>query len=189
MNHPEEQAERKPERRDVLRMSNKESNRITRECLQTALIYLMSQMPFDKITISELVRRSGVSRTAFYRNYSSKEEILNELCTSFLDMIKESLDNPHFAECPYDWYYNFFQTIRENASSFRLLLQAQVVNTPVFRTFSISRELDRSTETAGHYQYLAWEGALSTIAVHWFQDGMKESIEFMSAFCADLFHR
>ena len=72
-------------RNDALRMSNKESNRFTRECLQTALIYLMGEKSFEKISISELVRRSGVSRTAFYRNYSSKEEILNEACTSILD--------------------------------------------------------------------------------------------------------
>ena len=53
-------------------LSNKEANKVTRECLQTALIQLMSQKPFEKITITELVRRSGVSRTAFYRNYESK---------------------------------------------------------------------------------------------------------------------
>ena len=66
-------------------LSNKEANKVTRECLQTALIQLMSQKPFEKITITELVRRSGVSRTAFYRNYESKEEILNEVCRSFID--------------------------------------------------------------------------------------------------------
>ena len=65
------------EKRDVLRMSNKESNRMTRECLQTALITLMGQKPFEKITISEIVRKSGVSRTAFYCNYDTKEDILN----------------------------------------------------------------------------------------------------------------
>jgi len=178
-----------PERRDILKMSNKESNRITKECLQTALIYLMGRMPFEKISISELVRRSGVSRTAFYRNYTSKEDILNELCTAFLDNMAESFSDPRFSDSPYDWYYDFFKSVQENAESFHLLLQAQMVNTPVFSTFSISRRLDRSTEISGHYQYLAWEGALSTIVVHWFQDGMKESIEFMSAFCADFLHR
>ena len=37
------------QKRDVLRMSNEESNRLTRECLQTALIQLMSEKPFDQI--------------------------------------------------------------------------------------------------------------------------------------------
>lgn len=71
-------------------LSNKEANKVTKECLQTALIQLMSQKPFEKITITELVRRSGVSRTAFYRNYESKEEILNEVCRSFIDSLSAS---------------------------------------------------------------------------------------------------
>ena len=73
-------------------LSNKEANKVTRECLQTALIQLMSQKPFEKITITELVRRSGVSRTAFYRNYESKEEILNEVCRSFIAVSYTHLD-------------------------------------------------------------------------------------------------
>ena len=64
------------EKRDVLRMSNKESNRLTRECLQTALITLMGQKSFDKITISELVRKSGVSRTTISALEQGKEKIV-----------------------------------------------------------------------------------------------------------------
>ena len=75
------------EKRDILRLSNFESNKLTKECLQTALIYLMGEKPFEKITITELVKRSGVSRTAFYRNYNSKEEILNEISDELTKMI------------------------------------------------------------------------------------------------------
>ena len=81
-------------------LSNKEANKVTRECLQTALIQLMSQKPFEKITITELVRRSGVSRTAFYRNYESKEEILNEVCRSFIDSLSASFSDPTFQKDP-----------------------------------------------------------------------------------------
>ena len=59
-----------------------------------------------------------------------------------------------------------------------------MLNTPVFSTYSISRKLDHSRESEEHYRFLAWEGALSTIVVHWSQDGMTESIEFMAEFCA-----
>lgn len=171
-------------KRDILRMSNRESNQLTRECLQTALIHLMSQKPFDKITVTELVKRSGVSRTAFYRNYASKEEILNELCNTFLDGLAASFSDSFFQKNPRQWYYMFFQTVTENATLFGLLLQAHVLNTPVFSTYSISKKLDHSVESAPHYEFLAWEGAFSTIVVHWFQDGMKESIDFMADFCA-----
>ncbi len=74
-------------KREVLRLSNIESNKITRECIETALILLMSEKDYSNITISEIVQRAGVSRTAYYRNYSSKEDILNTLLH---DVIKKN---------------------------------------------------------------------------------------------------
>lgn len=171
------------EKRDVLRMSNKESNRMTRECLQTALITLMGQKPFEKITISELVRRSGVSRTAFYRNYNTKEDILNEVGDVFMEVLTASFANGRFQNDRRSWYRGFFQLIQNNATTFRLLLQAHMLNTSLFSTYTIVKRLDPSEETISHYDFLAWEGALSTITVHWFQDGMKESIDFMADYC------
>lgn len=171
------------EKRDMLRMSNKESNRLTRECLQTALITLMGQKSFDKITISELVRRSGVSRTAFYRNYNTKEDILNEIGDVFVDILKKSFADGRFERDRRGWYYDFFRIIKENAAVFRLLLQAHMVNTSLFPTYELVKKFDYSQNLDSHYNYLAWEGALSTITIHWFQDGMKESIDYMADFC------
>ncbi len=68
----------------VLRMSNKESNQITRNCIETALILLMDEKEYEEITISELTRKAGVSRTAYYRNYESKDDILNTLLSSLI---------------------------------------------------------------------------------------------------------
>ncbi len=52
------------------------SRQLTKECLQLALVDLMAEKPFEKITVTELVLKSGVSRQSFYRNYESKEDIL-----------------------------------------------------------------------------------------------------------------
>jgi len=173
------------EKRDVLRMSNKESNRMTRECLQTALIALMGQKSFDKITISEIVRKSGVSRTAFYRNYETKEDILNEVSDVFSNVMIQSFQDKRFLEDSREWYLAFFHVIKANASLFRLLLQAHMLNSALISTYTMIGRLDNSDNVTAHYDFLAWEGALSTITLHWFQDGMKESVEFMADFCTE----
>ena len=36
----------------------------------------MNEKSFDDITISELTEKAGLARRTFYRNYSSKEEII-----------------------------------------------------------------------------------------------------------------
>lgn len=59
-----------------LYQSNKEANQLTRESIETALLFLLEKKELAQISISELVQKAGVSRNAFYRNYKSKEEIL-----------------------------------------------------------------------------------------------------------------
>ncbi|NQJ22138.1 TetR/AcrR family transcriptional regulator [Streptococcus suis] len=56
--------------------SNKEANQLTKESIETALLFLLEKKELKQISVSELVRKAGVSRNAFYRNYKSKEEIL-----------------------------------------------------------------------------------------------------------------
>ena len=60
-------------------LSNNEANRITRESICTALLELLKTNEFKKISISELVRKAGVSRQSFYRNYNTKEDIVLEI--------------------------------------------------------------------------------------------------------------
>ena len=59
----------------VRHLSNNEANRITRESICTAFLEIIMTKDFDDISISEIVRRAGVSRQSFYRNYGSKEAL------------------------------------------------------------------------------------------------------------------
>lgn len=58
---------------------NKEHRRLTREALETALLALLESKELASISISELVKRAGVSRNAYYRNYKSKEAIFESI--------------------------------------------------------------------------------------------------------------
>ncbi len=63
-------------RQKILKLNNEESNYVTREAIRDALYLLMKRKSFQEIKISKIIERSGVSRSAFYRNYKTKEEIL-----------------------------------------------------------------------------------------------------------------
>lgn len=52
------------------------ANLIVRESIETALIELMQKKPFGEITVSEIVKKAGVSRVSYYRNYYYKEDVL-----------------------------------------------------------------------------------------------------------------
>lgn len=46
------------------------------EKITDSLLDLMNKMPFDKINVSDIVRRAGVGRASFYRHFDSKEEVV-----------------------------------------------------------------------------------------------------------------
>jgi AcrR family transcriptional regulator len=62
--------------------SQQASRRRTREEVQEAvreaLVELLAERPFKDVTVDELARRAGLSRTAFYFYYPDKNEVLKE---------------------------------------------------------------------------------------------------------------
>ena len=59
-------------------MNNREKNQHVREQLLHTLLRMMQEQDFDAIAVSDLAQQSGVGRASFYRNYTSKEDILQQ---------------------------------------------------------------------------------------------------------------
>ena len=57
-------------------MARWDSEDLPTEYLAKALIDLLAEKPLSAISVSELTKRAGVARVTFYRNFSSKEEVL-----------------------------------------------------------------------------------------------------------------
>ncbi|MFR4802256.1 MAG: TetR/AcrR family transcriptional regulator [Eggerthellaceae bacterium] len=53
-----------------------EANRQTRERIARALLRLLGIKEFSDISVTDIVREAHVARAAYYRNFSSKEDIL-----------------------------------------------------------------------------------------------------------------
>lgn len=77
-------------------MNQKNENPISRqskEWLRDSLFTLMNDENFNKITISEIASNAKLNRRTFYRNFKSKEEILNYHLDLLNDLYIESLKN------------------------------------------------------------------------------------------------
>ncbi len=171
------------EKRRVLRLGNAQSNKLTRECLTTALVYLMGEKAFDKITITELVKRSGVSRTAFYRNYTTKEDIIKEIAADVKQAIAEQLNRPEYETNLRKWYADCFQIVADNEKTINMLKKAGLSIYMLFDGGSIVDDLIPSKTWMGHYCKRAAEAAIGTTLTEWFESGMKESPEDMADLC------
>lgn len=168
-------------------MNNKESNQLTRECLQLALMHLMSEHPYDKITVSEIVRRAGVSRTAFYRNYTDKEDIVRELGDRIVCSISDLCERPELHENPQQWFEDVFRTVREDKEIITLMDKAGILQKSLFSGKSISELLYPTKDTELKYIRLGAEAAFFQILISWFRDGMKENERDMAIICVEIF--
>lgn len=165
----------------ILRLSNEESNKVTREALQIAMIKLMGKTPFEKITISDVTKRAGVSRAAFYRNYESKEALVAEICQSVFTQLNASMTSERFKSDRKAWYADFFRTIKENKDYFQIYLDARLQISDQL----VLDALYPASSVQEHYMHAAREGAFISILTDWFRSGMRETPEEMAQICYD----
>ena len=50
----------------------------TRSWIFEAVMLLMDEKPYDKITVSDITKKAGVARQTFYRNYNDKDDVVFE---------------------------------------------------------------------------------------------------------------
>ncbi|MBO4902362.1 MAG: TetR/AcrR family transcriptional regulator [Lachnospiraceae bacterium] len=175
------------EKKNVLRLNNAESNRLTRECLTTALMQLMKEKPIDRITITELVERAGVSRTAFYRNYATKEDILASIREQLSAVTNEFLSKPELKEDEYMWFKECFKLVRDRADVIRPILGANILLGDLFNSQSVLDTLYPSDDRMSRYRNLAMAAAFQKILITWVEEDMIESVDEMAAFCKEAF--
>src|SRR5579859_7996496 len=99
--------------------------RRTRKLLRDALLELIEERGFDAITVEELASRAMVSRSAFYRYYQDKydlvEQIFEEAMSALLNAVGEL--GP---ERPPEVWVTFFEHITQYERLYRALLGRKV---------------------------------------------------------------
>lgn len=167
----------------IVRYSNAESKRITRECIESALILLLESKTFGDISISELVKRAGVSRTAFYRNYESKEDVLQcalrDVANSILNKLALNPQSEAF-------WTTLFSEIKEYCPAIRLLLKAGLGHTILEEITAHAVTKEDSNGITARYGAILWAGAVYNVLVNWVMNGAQESAEDMAKICMQI---
>lgn len=166
-----------------LKLSNEEINRITKDSIQEALVYLLSKKDIDDISVTEIVNKAGVSRTAYYRNYQSKEDILKDFSMNVFNLIFSQLDREDFAKDPKNWYRFLFTQIKNNARIVKLVVKARLYTAEEFLPKSDLTMLSINEQ----YQIYAMESALVNLIQKWVEEDFVLSVEEMTELCFKLF--
>ena len=172
------------EKNDNVRyMSNSESNKVTREAIDFAMLDLLEKQDFDRITIMSIVKRAGVSRQSFYRNYTSKEDIIIEIEEKLLQVFSESLNDKKYENNLSLWFKDFFIFIRQNKKYISILIKANLADVLFSKAPFIVEDWMGKQNNALHYYIVGNLSAIKSVAIAWFERGMKESPDEMSDIC------
>ena len=177
----------------VKRHSNKETNRLTRESICTALVLLLKNQDFEKISITDIVKRAGVSRTAYYSNYASKQEILYDLVDSLISEVNQKLlpyadEKTGKAKHPRKFISTMFEVFYQQKEVYQTLYHAHFNHIILDRLNEsmIANLQDQSEENIYRIYFNA--GALYNVFSKWIQSDMTTSLEEMTNMCLNMYH-
>lgn len=67
----------------------------TRQALRRALVDLIVEKGYERVTVQELADRANVGRTTFYAHYCDKNELLEKSVERLLDALQEQVGPAH----------------------------------------------------------------------------------------------
>ncbi len=156
-----------------------ELNLEVKNAIVKALFLLMTEKPISDITITELVKKAGVARASFYRNFISKEEVIQYFLNTLLIRYKRKYpaDLNHIAR--YDNVYRTFTYIKEYQMELKTLFIASLgqmlldsINEYIIEGTDLKKE-----KQLFKYPFYSYAGALYNVIYYWIMSDCKESIK------------
>ena len=156
-------------------MSNEGRNTYVMEHITQALLKLLQKKSMDDISISELCNCAGVGRASFYRNFKSKEDILEVYIGKLFEQWKQDLEcNSDFplSELPGALFSHF----EHNRDFYSLLNQKNLIyllKDRIIQICGLTPGLPKMEVYAKAFVAYSLYGWVEV----WFQRGMLESAD------------
>lgn len=158
------------------------ANQKVKDGLLAALVKLAKDKKWSCITVTDLIRQSGVARASFYRNFSSIEDIVDygigQISEEYHKENPAPSENFHNKELMY-FKFDFF---KEHADLLLTFHHAQAPQTllDTINDFVIDEYGDMPTSSISKYELYYYSGAFYNMVIHWLEDGAKENPKDMA---------
>lgn len=156
-------------------------SRFTRQCIGESVISLMQTKNFEDITISDIVRRAGVSRMTFYHYFHTKSEVLNdyihELIGQYVEECSRTLGIEGF--CDRAHIRHAFLFFDKHSEAFITLANANFHGLMIHAINEYLLKLIAPIYPRSVYELYYFGGALLNVFLIWEMTGKKESADEM----------
>lgn len=143
--------------------------------LSNALLSLMREKPYDKISIQDIVRRAYVSRTTFYNHFSEKDEIIRCLLEdTFQPLLRLDATHPNTDFRMY--LARYLDILTQSRELFLLMRQSGIIS---MASDFMSEQLQKKAAESGSFQtffgpnanirlFSEYESRLTFFSAFWF---------------------
>lgn len=150
-----------------------ELNMIIKESITTALLQMMQTTKIDDVSIVDLIKKAGVARNSFYRNFTDKKDIIRQRLVTLIEEwgkdYKSRNDPSFFSESLIRHYYKY--------KDFYLLLYKRGLSDMIYETIRYASKLDESKNNIERYTKSMIAGMIFGWLDEWMRQGMPESPE------------
>lgn len=160
----------------------KEANQRVKERLFCALIAFAGNKDWSKLTVTELIEKSGVARASFYRNFKSVEELIDygiEQMALRYHQGKPFLNEDFHSREVMQYKFRFYKEYSELVLAFH---HARLSTTllDVITDCEIDACGDMPASSIYKYELYFFSGAFYHMLLCWLESGMKETPEAMA---------
>lgn len=165
-----------------LKMANREAKQITREAIEESLLLLLETKALDRISISELTQKAGVSRNAFYRHYQSKEALLYKIIKRATLTAVKGLQRFNLETERYQAWLYLFKKAKEHSRLLKIILKHNMVQWLYDIILNRLDKFQRQSDTTRRlYIHSFWSQAVLSVLGRWITSGMIIPEEEMAA--------
>lgn len=158
----------------------------SKRILTETLLSLLKTIPYHEITVKHIILESGISRKTFYRNFFSKDDILNSHIDTILNQYLEAIreQNEYSIIKMLDVIFSFCENnkellfmLRDNELLYLLLIKLNRLLPNEHKRITQNISKQNSERTSNFSQYIVFFniGGIWNIIVGWIENDMKDS--------------
>lgn len=160
---------------------NDELKEITLHSIETALALLMKEKDLEEISITDICRKAGVSRNAFYSHFKSKNDIFDHILLEInKEVVKDNDIMFDIKNLNLDFYERIFSALEDKMDMLKIYVNAGFQYRPIMQAY-YSLHL-KQVEREERRKRMCWLSGIEVLIMDWVNDRKRDSVKEISLF-------
>ena len=153
-------------------MNNKRELSVV-QYITNSLFELMKVKPYNDISITEITDKANVNRVSFYRNFTSKEDIIDKWIKSTTQKFLSKSDISYQKDSTLDYFTKLFTHLEKYKTEAMLIYKSNLFN--LLKNEFDSNLINLHKKEYSNYKSYFLAGGIFNVYYFWLINGCKET--------------